>query len=459
MFGKTVATVPLLAIVILSLISGALIFLLSIDSKDVSIRMFFWILPGLFLISFIIILLILFLYKGIKSENVTLRKELADCHEKLNLMINNVTEAVFLMDWNGKILFLNPAWTDITGFTMEESIGREVGDFIYPEDFQINETFIKSVRNETDYIEISVRLKTKNLSFRWVDIAAKKMITRKEVPVIAGRLVDITIKKLVEEELKTKKDQLLEMNRSLERLVKEEVSKNREKDLMLIKQSRQAAMGEMIGNIAHQWRQPLNALGLMLQNIQDAYQYNEITPEYMESRAKKVKELIKHMSQTIEDFRNFYRPDKEKQKFRLEEVIDKTITFVEASFKNNNIELMFTVKNDIYIFGFPNEYSQVLINILNNAKDVLLAKKIKNPRVDIELTGDQSLSSVTITDNGGGIPDQIIDKVFEPYFTTKEPNQGTGIGLYMSKTIIEKNMGGRLSVVNLAGGAQFTIEV
>jgi PAS domain S-box-containing protein len=393
------------------------------------------------------------------AEIERLKKELVDIRTKFNLMIDNVSEIIFQIDHQGILEFLNPAWSEITGFSVAESIGNKITDYLFSEDYRNYETFLEFIDNEEKFIELVIRLKTKSGSFRWIEVNAKKKRSRKGDSVIDGRLNDITIRKLVEDELKTKRNQLLEMNQTLEKLVKEEVAKNREKDVMLIKQSRQAAMGEMIGNIAHQWRQPLNALGLMIENCYESFKCGEMTPEYLEKRVGRMKELIQHMSQTIEDFRNFFRPDKEKQEFSLKEVVEKTLSFVKASFNNNNIELIFEAERDIRVRGFPNEYAQVLLNILNNAKDVLLEREIQKPCVRIGLTCDGAASVVTVTDNAGGIPEDIIDKVFEPYFTTKDQGKGTGIGLYMSKTIIEKNMNGRLTARNVAEGAEFRIEV
>ena len=393
------------------------------------------------------------------GEKDKLIEELTELREKYNLMIDNVSEIIFQIDSQGVFSFLNPAWSEITGYSVAESIGEKIADYLVADDYRNYETFLEFIGNEAESIELVVRLKTKSGSFRWIEINAKKKRKQNGDPVINGRLNDITIRKLVEDELKITQNQLIEMNQSLEKLVKEEVAKNREKDIMLIKQSRQAAMGEMIGNIAHQWRQPLNALGLMIENCYESFKCGEMTPEYLEKRVGRMKELIQHMSQTIEDFRNFYRPDKEKQEFSLKEVIEKAISFVKASFNNNNIELIFEAERDIRVRGFPNEYAQVLLNILNNAKDVLLEREIQKPCVRIGLTCDGAASVVTVTDNAGGIPEDIIDKVFEPYFTTKDQGKGTGIGLYMSKTIIEKNMNGRLTARNVAEGAEFRIEV
>jgi C4-dicarboxylate-specific signal transduction histidine kinase len=233
----------------------------------------------------------------------------------------------------------------------------------------------------------------------------------------------------------------------------------REKEQMLIQQSRQAAMGEMIGNIAHQWRQPLNTLGLTIQQLSLYHDLGEFTKEFLDNSVNRSMELIKHMSQTIDDFRNYFRPDKEKVEFKVQEALASTLVLIEDSYKSQNIGVEFVAKGDLIIQGFRNEFSQVVLNILNNARDVLLEREIKDPRVSIVIDSENGRAVVTISDNAGGIPEEIIGKIFDPYFTTKGPQTGTGIGLFMSKTIIEKNMNGRLTAQNTADGAEFRIEV
>ena len=233
----------------------------------------------------------------------------------------------------------------------------------------------------------------------------------------------------------------------------------REKEQMLIQQSRQAAMGEMIGNIAHQWRQPLNTLGLTIQQLSLYNDLGEFTKEFLDNSVNRSMELIKHMSQTIDDFRNYFRPDKEKVEFKVQEALASTLVLIEDSYKSQNIGVEFVAKGDLIIQGFRNEFSQVVLNILNNARDVLLEREIKDPRVSIVIDSENGRAVVTISDNAGGIPEEIIGKIFDPYFTTKGPQTGTGIGLFMSKTIIEKNMNGRLTAQNTADGAEFRIEV
>jgi len=233
----------------------------------------------------------------------------------------------------------------------------------------------------------------------------------------------------------------------------------REKEQMLIQQSRQAAMGEMIGNIAHQWRQPLNTLGLTVQQLQLFYDMNEFTKEFLDTSVNRSMQLIQHMSQTIDDFRNYFKPDKQKSNFKVLDAINSTLSLIEDSFKSQHIGIELVTQSDSVIHSFRNEFAQVVLNILNNARDVLTERGIKNPRVTITLGCENGRAVITISDNAGGIPEEIIGKIFDPYFTTKGPQSGTGVGLFMSKTIIEKNMGGSLTVQNTADGAEFRIEV
>jgi len=170
-------------------------------------------------------------------------------------------------------------------------------------------------------------------------------------------------------------------------------------------------------------------------------------------------ELIQHMSRTIDDFRNYFRPDKEKTEFKVHETITNTLSLMEGCFQNIQIRIEVVANNDSIIYGLQNEFAQVLLNILTNARDALIERKIDDPSVMITICREGGRTVVTVADNAGGIPEEIMGKIFDPYFTTKGPQSVTGVGLFMSKTIIEKNMGGKLSVLNIANGAEFRIEV
>ena len=244
-------------------------------------------------------------------------------------------------------------------------------------------------------------------------------------------------------------------NLALEQRVAEEVTRNREKDHLLIQQSRLAVMGEMINNIAHQWRQPLNALGLVLGNLKDAQRFNELTCEYLERQCNEGRLYIENMSNTINDFRNFFRPNKAQEAFSLQDAIQQAATLVYASLKAHKIELKIDAPTDIHITGFANEYAQALLNLLTNAKEAILAQSDEGGTIVVQLQEVDALAQVTVINNGGVIEEQILPRLFEPYFSTKEG--GTGIGLYMSKMIIENSMNGQISVRNIPDGVEFKI--
>jgi signal transduction histidine kinase len=228
---------------------------------------------------------------------------------------------------------------------------------------------------------------------------------------------------------------------------------------LLIHQSRMAAMGEMLGNIAHQWRQPLNLLGLKIQELGLSYKMGQFSKELLEENVAKVMEILRHLSRTIDDFRTFSTPDKQKVQFKVVEVIEKTVSLIGENLRGQGIEIETRSEGEPVIEGYPNEYAQVLLNILMNARDAFQERGIAEGRIVIRCFSERGRSVVTITDNAGGIEEAVLDKIFDAYFTTKELGKGTGVGLFMSKAIIEKNMGGHLTVRNSGGGAEFRITI
>jgi signal transduction histidine kinase len=277
---------------------------------------------------------------------------------------------------------------------------------------------------------------------------------------------EIAERQMAQEELVVEQQQLekmnsmlYEFNNDLDERITQKVSELRQKDQILIRQNRQAAMGDMINNIAHQWRQPLNSIGLIVQSMIYSYEGGGLTEEMMKADVDKAMETIKFMSQTIDDFRNYFKPDKEKTQFNVKMVINRSISIVAGSIGNVKITIDSVDAVDPVIYGYPNEYSQVVLNILINARDALSERKISNPEIKIVICTENGKSVVTVSDNAGGIPEDIIDKIFDPYFSTKGPDTGTGVGLFMSKNIIEENMNGRLTVCNSGEGAEFRIEI
>jgi C4-dicarboxylate-specific signal transduction histidine kinase len=253
--------------------------------------------------------------------------------------------------------------------------------------------------------------------------------------------------------------QLEDVNKNLRIEVENQIEERYKKEQLLIQQSKLASLGEMIGNIAHQWRQPLNALGLVIQNIDFSYKTGELNDEIMDKSVNKVNLLTKNMSDTIDDFRNFFKPNKESEIFKLSSLVKDTLSLVDATFEHHNIKIKGFDDVEISVYGFRNEFSQTVLNILNNGKDAFFDNKTKNPLIEIEIGHDHKYGFVKIRDNAGGITPSILNKIFDPYFTTKEEGKGTGIGLYMAKIIIEQNMNGKLEVKNIDNGAEFTIKI
>lgn len=231
----------------------------------------------------------------------------------------------------------------------------------------------------------------------------------------------------------------------------------REKDLLLLQQSRMAAMGEMISYIAHQWRQPLNIIGLFAQTLEIACGKPTIDRAYVTTAMEKITEVVQHMSATIDDFRNFFRTDQDPQLFDLKDICGRIIAFIAEALKLENIEIVCSAPQAVVAMGYPNEFWHVLLNLLNNAKEALIERGVAAPRIALEIGREENRAVVRVRDNSGGIPPDCIDRIFDRYFSTK--GDGTGLGLYISKIIIEKRMAGCLTVCNVDGGAEFRIEL
>jgi signal transduction histidine kinase len=260
------------------------------------------------------------------------------------------------------------------------------------------------------------------------------------------------------ESLETKVNELDDFNKTLHKKVQEEVKKQREKENLLIQQSKMAALGEMIGNIAHQWRQPISAVSAIMMNIKWTAIAEGMNKKFIDDRMKEANEQLGYMSQTIDDFRNFFKPNKEKELFDLDLEVRKIYKILKDTLQNNNINFQIFSNKEIIVFGYPSEFSQVVLNIISNAKDVLIERNTDKPKIEVHILKDEENIYCKITDNAGGIEEKIINKIFEPYFTTKE-SRGTGIGLYISKEIIQKHMNGLLIVKNNEVGAEFTISI
>jgi PAS domain S-box-containing protein len=380
-------------------------------------------------------------------------------------------------DINGIITFVNDEFCRISGYSREELIGANHNIVRHPD--VPKETFKKlwdTILNKQVY-KSTVKNLAKDGSTFYVNTTVIPMLDANgEIEEFIAIRYDVTDTVNLTEALKRKEEELKQLNatleervqsqtmmlrdlnRNLERRVQEELAKNREKERLLYQQARLASMGEMIGNIAHQWRQPLSELGIHLYKLKKFYKIRQ--KESFDETYEDAKRVIKKMSQTIDDFRNFFNAQKPKETFLVSDVIDDTLTMLKGTLKNEQITVRVTAEEKVSIYGYKSELTQVLINLITNAKDAFVEKGCKDRYIDINAAKfDGQTISITVRDNAGGIDEEILEKIFEPYFTTKQPSLGTGLGLYMSKMIIENSMHGSIEVFNAGSGACFDIKV
>ena len=282
----------------------------------------------------------------------------------------------------------------------------------------------------------------------------------------AGR--DITELKKIQLDLEAKnkilaeqREQIESFNRELEQRVKKEIEKQKNQERLMIHQSRQAAMGEMLESIAHQWRQPLNIIGIATANLETKYILGSITSDDFHKKMEIIASNINYMSDTIDDFRNFLNPDREMSSFLSAKSIQNVLSILDAQIQTNKITHTLHTKCNIFLYGVENEFKQVIFILLNNAIEAIKVEtrenKIKEGKIAVTLICQNNQGIIEISDNGGGIDDEIIKSIFDAYFTTKGTTNGSGIGLYIAKNIIENKMKGSLSVKNINDGCCFTM--
>lgn len=377
-------------------------------------------------------------------------------------------------DINGIITFVNDEFCKISGYKKEELVGQNHNIVRHPSvpksTFKLlwdtilkKKTFKTTAKNlakdgSTFYVNTTIfpLLDSQNnikefIAIRYdvtesVELTEKLQKKEEELRELNGNLEKIIIEKISE---------LRELNCTLYQKVEEEVEKNREKDKVMFQQARLASMGEMIGNIAHQWRQPLFELNISAYSMKKAFLNDD--KEEFESQYLHSKEVIQNMSNTIEDFRNYFNPKKQKEHFSIKEAIKETLSIIKGTISKEGIEIKLS-GHDHEGYGYKNEFSQAILIILNNAKDALKDKK-NNKIVTIKIKKENDSISIKITDNAGGVKEEYIDKIFEPYFTTKHASTGTGLGLYMAKTIVGNSLNGELLFKNVSNGACFEIKI
>ncbi|QSZ40635.1 HAMP domain-containing protein [Sulfurimonas aquatica] len=245
------------------------------------------------------------------------------------------------------------------------------------------------------------------------------------------------------------------------RVKSEQMSKDMHKqEVLLVQQSRLAQMGELISMIAHQWRQPLSSITAIVSTLRMDILMGEYKKDFFEERLNSVEVLAQHLSGTIDDFRTFFKADKEVKQTTIQEIVEGSFNIIAPALVANGI-LIDKPSDDapIVVNTLENEMKQVLLNILKNAEDALLEKEDANPQIWISYFKEKEFALIMVEDNAGGIPESVIANIFDPYFSTKKAKDGTGLGLYMSKTIVEEHCHGELSVSNSDKGAQFIIKL
>jgi len=392
-------------------------------------------------------------------------------------IMDSVKELVSYVDTKGRYVAVNESYQRIFGIPKEQIIGVHIREF-------------HGERKYNEYLKgcFDTALSGKAVRHQiWYEFVSgyKRFFDISFVPhYIEGNINGVIVTANDITELETAKLELLKMTKDLKKLtmeleqkVRDETAKRLQHEQLFFEQKKFADMGQMINAIAHQWRQPINALGLYIQYIVESVADGEVSPEELEEFQNDSIGLVQHLSKTIDDFRGFFEPSKNKTEFQVICAVTETVSLVDAQLKSHFIEYTVSCQcahknflscNDTahppcehpmtLVAGYPSEFKQVLMNLIQNAKDALEYKSIdKKLAVDIVASEDEII--VTVCDNGGGIPDRILGNIFDPYFTTKKEGKGTGIGLYMSKLIIEDHMDGKLTAYNNKEGACFEIKL
>ncbi|MDH5561449.1 MAG: PAS domain S-box protein [Deltaproteobacteria bacterium] len=395
-------------------------------------------------------------------QDITERKKteiaLKESEEKFRAILDNSNTVVYLKDTQGKFIFVNKLFEITFKVTLKEVIGK-TGHVILSKEsaesiIENDETVIKN-KKPSQFEEVIP-----------LDDGPHTYITSKfplfdfegKVTSVCSIALDIT-EKMAYDALKQNLEELELFSTKLEKRVKEEVEKNRQKDQVMIQQSRYAQMGELISMIAHQWRQPLNAISTACIELKLADTLGEQDTEKRSELSHFIEQKTQQMSQIINDFMNFFQPEKEKKPFLFFDLYTDLIKMIGPQLKSANIDVEFTGDKNLTYLGFKKELEQVMINLLANSRDAYIEKRTEKKLIKVSVLENKKHVSVWVEDEAGGISPEIIERIFEPYFTSKEQGQGTGLGLYMSKVIIEKSFKGTIEAKNTEKGTLFTLSL
>ena len=401
----------------------------------------------LYLLLTIIILLVgVISYLYYKNKKLSL--ELKFSQDNFDYFFDSSLEGIIIWDEHKTIKKANQTFIKLSGYDENEIIGKNIFDFIKPEDYDVFNTKIFETQLSTHELNF-----TRKDDSTFLAQVSKNIFTYDRTNTPIWFIVDLST-------IKQKEIELEHLNHELEEKVNIAVQANREKDRSIIEKSRLAQLGEMISMIAHQWRQPLTAISATCNNlILQSMTSKKLEKDDLQHELQLVTGYTKYLSETIDDFRNFFKKNKYKEETTVDQIINETLHIISSTIQNNNIDLVTILQADTKIETFEGEVKQVILNIMKNAQDALKLNDIDDPKIIIETYFDKNYVIIEITDNAKGIPLNIIGKIFEPYFSTKKELDGTGLGLYMSKIIVEKNCDGKLLVANKGDGAVFTIKL
>ena len=363
------------------------------------------------------------------SELETQNTKLLDSVENFQTLLDTTMEMIIITDSNKIIKDINRAGVELlSANSKEDLVGRRLPDFVDEHDRQKLGLILND--NSGEPSELSMR-----------------RIGGENFPTLANS------------------QNVIQKGQRLRIITMQDLTQIQQKERLLLQQSRMAQMGEMLSMIAHQWRQPLGAISSAIFGIQtklatgkyDNQDSNEDLYKFLNTKHKRINEYVQFLSTTIDDFRNFFKPDKKKELVTFETPIGRALLIVEGSLTSHGIDIAYTFNVNEKVEMYQNEIMQVILNIIKNSEDNFIEKEIENPQIRIETKTMPAHYEIVISDNGGGISPHIINSVFEPYFSTKDEKNGSGLGLYMSKMMIEEHSGGLLQVENIKDGVAFSI--
>jgi len=407
------------------------------------------------LVFFVLFLTALFFALALRSSNRKLKQA-----EQQNLHLSERLKLAFdvgrdgLWDWNliDDTLYFSPRWKEMLGYRDDEleNTFETWESRVHPDDLEEALKNIElCIKEKKKVSENKHRLQHKEGHWIWIyDRGQVQYDTNGTAIRMIGTHTDLTTEINLS-------DKLSHLHETLEIRVKEQIEELDRRHTFMAQQARLASMGEMLSSIAHQWRQPLNRINSNIAALRSVLRRDPVDHEMLVSQTEMMEQNTQYMSDTIEDFSNFFHPEKTETTFLVQDVVNKALALVIQ--RTKNIEIKIYSEKELELFSFEKEYIQVLLIILNNAIDNFDSKEIQSPKIDIVIKEQNGMAILSICDNGGGVDEAKVDKIFDPYYTTKFTKEGTGLGLYMAKMMIENSMHGQLHVRNQNGGACFEI--